>query len=97
MHGIPSSAPTQRCSESDPRFFCTTRYATPPGASRGNQVRSRSWSTFLPTRMGGLDQMTSNVTSAGTASALTGRTPASPRAAALRRQRSRARSLTSSA
>ena len=36
----------------------------------GSQVRSRSWSTALPTRIGGLDQIRSNRTSSGMPSAV---------------------------
>ena len=66
-------------------------------ASRGSQVRSSSWSAALPTRIGGLDQIRSNRTSSGMPSAVAARTPSRPSAAALRRVRSSARSLTSSA
>ena len=67
-----SSASSQRCSESEPRFFCTTRYAAPPAASRGSQCSSRSCSAALPTRIGGLDQIASNRRSSGTPSGVAG-------------------------
>ena len=56
--GQPCS-PSQRCSESAPRFLPTTITARPPGASRGSQVSSSSCSASLPIRIGGLDQISS--------------------------------------
>ena len=64
---------------------------------RGNHAASSSWSADLPTRIGGLDQMRSNRTSAGMPSGGRTRTPSSPSASALRRVSSSARSLTSTA
>ena len=58
--GSPASAraESQRCSESEPRFLDHE-----PGrsarASRGIHRRSRACSSFLPIRIGGLDQMVS--------------------------------------
>ena len=66
--GRRSSAASQRCSESEPRFFCTTSQAEPPGASRGSHSSSRAWSSSLPIRIGGLDQMVSKRSSGSTSS-----------------------------
>ncbi len=97
VHGIASSVRPSAGGCPSPRLRCTTRWATPPGARRGSQVASRSCSTALPTRIGGFDQTRSNRTSSGMPSAVVACTPSSPSAAALRRVRSSARSLTSRA
>ncbi len=48
---------SQRCRESAPRCFWTTRTARPSGASRSSQRTSRSCSAGLPMRIGGFDQI----------------------------------------
>ena len=86
-----------RCSESAPRFLPTTRCASPPGSRRPSQCVSIACSATLPTRIGGLDQIAAKRTSSGTSSGRTARTLVAPRRSALRRVRSSARSLTSTA
>ena len=69
------------------------------GPAAAASARSRSCSAALPTRIGGLDQMRSkpHVVRRPPSGGRPACTRSSPRAAALRRQRSRARSLTSTA
>ena len=92
-----SASASQRWSESEPRLRCTTRCALAPGASRGSQCRSIPCRTSLPTLIGGFDHSAASATSSGTSSGRTARTLSSPSRCALRRTRSRARSLTSTA
>ena len=51
------ASPSQRCSESAPRCFCTTRTARPSGGQPASHVASSSWSAVLPMRIGGFDQI----------------------------------------
>ena len=90
-------ASIQRCRESLPRFFCTTRYASLLRSRRGIHVSRSSCRAGLPMRIGGLDRIVRKTTSEGISSAVTARTLSRPRASALRRTRSSARSLTSRA
>ena len=69
---------SQRCRESAPRCFCTTSIASPSGARRGSHCSSSSCSAGLPMRIGGLLQIASNRTSAGTSSGATRRTLVDP-------------------
>src|SRR5690606_14955414 len=70
--GQPCSC-SQRCSESEPRCFWTTSTARPPSRSLPSQRVSRSCSSALPTRIGGLDQIRSTARSSGTSSGVTAR------------------------
>ena len=69
---VPVRTQVKPCSTSQParvsapKFLATTRWATPVGVSRASQVSSRSCSAALPIRIGGLDQSSSYLVSAGT-------------------------------
>src|SRR5690606_30357085 len=65
---------SHRWRESEPRCFWTTRWARPPGVRRGSQVRRRSCRAALPMRIGGLDQMASNLSAGSSSSAKQNRT-----------------------
>lgn len=90
-------AASQRCSESAPRLRATTSHASDRSSSRGIQVSSIPCSSFFPTRMGGFDRMVRKAMSSGTASGVTALMLVRPRFSALRRTRSSARWLTSTA
>lgn len=93
----PRSSPSQRCRDSAPRCFATTSQASPSSSSSGSQRDSIAWSSALPTRIGGFDQIVANRSPAGTSSGSTALTLSRPSRVALCRTRSRARSFTSTA
>src|SRR6185312_8181913 len=92
-----SSPESQRCSESEPKFFWTTSQAVPPGASLGSHSNNSSCSSLLPIRIGGLDQMVSNCSDGSTSSGRQAWTLSRPRDAALSLVKAMLRSLTSTA
>ena len=97
LNSSPSASASRRCRESAPRFLPTTYQPTPPGDSRRFQVRMSSSSACLPMRIGGFDQITSNITPSGISAAVTARTRPRLWRAAFSAVSSSARAFTSSA
>lgn len=90
-------AASQRWSESAPRLRATTSHASERSSSRGIHRSSMPCNSFLPTRIGGFDRMVRKAMSSGTSSGVTALMLLRPRFSALRRTRSSARWLTSTA
>ena len=89
---------SQLVRESAPRFFPTTRCATPSSLRRVSHVVNISCRAALPTRIGGFDQISSKRRSGSTSSGRQAWTRSPTlRALALRVVKSMARSLTSTA
>ena len=88
---------SQRCSESAPRCFCTTRCASPPAT--GGRASAAAARAARPCRCGsaGCSRSRRSATSSGTSSGAATRTLAMPLRCALAAHSSRARALTSTA